>query len=563
MGAANSVLIIIPTAGSDLRRLEACITSVEVAADSTAFHIVLVLCPASREKERELQEHFGSRATVCALDGPFNYCRSINHGVTRARPQDAYVLFLNDDVTFVDSGAIRVLVATLAKTRWACVGPYILFNPDVHDDTWPTEKSNARIERQLAEVRTNAPVSGCCALWDRRWLERIGPLDEEFGIGWGMDEADLCLRAVRAGARYGRQDAVAIKHVMHASFGSQYTQYTGAPHMRSLRYFHQKYGNDVDEWGRSHHWDPLPDAAPTYYSHPLELIQFSPAYELMRACQHWLLDTDEVKYFARHLAEHPRIALDSTDTTDLNRCTALAMIDKALSDSCALLGALFPMVRFALSGSTAKHTFVWGLSDIDVLCLLPEWGGRPPRAVVTAISAAANRLCEVECLHNHLVLGPIHGVRLDLVPGCYDANTRALALPNASGDQWVTVRPDLFVTALDELDKSLGNVVRPAIRLARLFYALCPSPVAIPGHHLEALALKVSHDTSETSTVVALVHEIIRRAPILSREPLVDSSGQFQWVDHHLGDGGTLQRLGFVEALSNADAYRATMARMP
>lgn len=251
-------LVIIPTAGNDLQMLESCISSVQRTARATRVHINVILCPSTPRKARALKTRLGTRAEVHSLAGRFNYCRSINHGISARQPQDRYILFMNDDAFFAENQGIDELRRTLQETSWACVGPYILFNPDVHDDTWPAEKSSARIDRQAGAVRTNAPVSGSCALWDAQWLDRIGPLDEEYGVGWGMDEADMCLRALRRGGRYGRQDSVAIRHRMHASFGLDYTKYTGAAHMRSLRYFQHKFGDEVEEWGRSHHWFPLP-----------------------------------------------------------------------------------------------------------------------------------------------------------------------------------------------------------------------------------------------------------------------------------------------------------------
>jgi GT2 family glycosyltransferase len=254
----GGVLVIIPSAGLNLDNLSRCINSVLKTAQPYPLRVVVVLCPANPKVMDRVRNLCDGRVYISPLSGPFNYCRSINHGLTFLDPSDEQVLFLNDDVTFFEGDVINELRNTLDQMGWACVGPYIQYNPDVHDDTWPSEKSNAIIIRQSGPIRTNTPVSGCCAMWSRAWLDMIGPLDEEFGVGWGMDEADLCLRAIRLGGQYGRNDSVSIKHTMHATFGHEYTKYSGQAHMRSLKYFKEKYGDDVEEWGRSHHWLPLP-----------------------------------------------------------------------------------------------------------------------------------------------------------------------------------------------------------------------------------------------------------------------------------------------------------------
>lgn len=254
----GGVLVIIPSAGLNLDNLSRCINSVLQIARPYPVRVVVVLCPISQKAMDRVRNLCDGRVYVSPLSGPFNYCRSINHGLTFLDPSDEQALFLNDDVTFFEGDVIHELRNTLDQMGWACVGPYIQYNPDVRDDTWPFEKSSAIIIRQNGPVRTNTPVSGCCAMWSRAWLDMIGPLDEEFGVGWGMDEADLCLRAIRLGGQYGRNDSVSVKHTMHATFGHEYTKYSGQAHMRSLKYFKDKYGDDVEEWGRSHHWLPLP-----------------------------------------------------------------------------------------------------------------------------------------------------------------------------------------------------------------------------------------------------------------------------------------------------------------
>ncbi len=255
----GNILVIIPTAGKDIEMFRRCLNSLKLATRGEGIHIIIVLCPTTPKKKEKLKKVLGKDVEIVSLRGPFNYCRSINRGLSFRRKQNRYVLFLNDDVTFTKKGDLHKLKMTLIKERWACVGPFINYNPNRYDPTWPKEKSSlGAVPRTGGAIRTNLPVSGSCSLWDLKWLDRIGKLDEEFGKGWGMDEADLCIRALRLGARYGREDSVAINHVMHATLGEEFTRYTGPAHMLSLNYFKRKYRDEVEEWGKSHHWWPLP-----------------------------------------------------------------------------------------------------------------------------------------------------------------------------------------------------------------------------------------------------------------------------------------------------------------
>ncbi|MEX0920497.1 MAG: glycosyltransferase [Candidatus Pacearchaeota archaeon] len=255
----EKILVIIPTAGENIKMLKNCLKSLKLASQDEKIDIVIILSPSTRKKEKGLKSILGKEAKIISLRGPFNYCRSINKGLGFGDKKYGYALFLNDDVIFTKKRDLQRLKETLINEGWACIGPFINYNPDRYDPTWPKEKSSLGfIQKTSGAVRTNLPVSGSCSLWDLKWLNKIGKLDEEFGKGWGMDEADLCIRALRLGARYGRQDSVSINHIMHATFGKEFTRYSGVPHMRSRNYFKKKYGNEVEEWGKSPHWFPLP-----------------------------------------------------------------------------------------------------------------------------------------------------------------------------------------------------------------------------------------------------------------------------------------------------------------
>lgn len=253
------ILAIIPTAGNNITMIKNCLDSLRFASYKEKIHIVMVLSPSTPKKKKKLEKIFGRDVEIVTLKQRFNYCRSINKGLSMKNKNDKYALFLNDDVTFTKKGDLHKLKVALVNKKWACIGPFIKYNPNRHDPTWPKKKSSLGfIPKTSGDVRTNLPVSGSCSLWNLEWINRIGKLDERFGKGWGMDEADLCLRALRLGARYGRLDSVEINHVMHATFGEEFTKYTGSAHMRSLNYFKQKYGNEIEEWGKSYHWFPLP-----------------------------------------------------------------------------------------------------------------------------------------------------------------------------------------------------------------------------------------------------------------------------------------------------------------
>lgn len=250
----GGIRVVIPTAGTNIPRLKRCIDSVFLAADGEWVYPVVVVCPAEAGRVGAVRRAVGDSAEVMGLPGQFNYCRSINHGVGFSADgfgfrngEVGYVLFLNDDVEFTRRGDLVMLKNTLMREDWACVGPWM---DDFHG-------------RQLGKVRssfsfpTTEPVHGACMLWTAEWLERVGPLDEKFGEGWGLDEADMCIRARNRGGRYGLDHRVTIEHERHGTFGQEYTHWAGRAAHISKRAWESKYGA-IHAWGNGKAWHPLP-----------------------------------------------------------------------------------------------------------------------------------------------------------------------------------------------------------------------------------------------------------------------------------------------------------------
>jgi hypothetical protein len=252
--------VIIPTAARSPKILSQCINSIKMAGEGINLICVIVLCPVSPASFSIAQTVIPPNWHLIALEGSFNYCRSVNRGISFFE-KFSYVdqiLLINDDVTLLEKNSLFELSKALYSFDWACIGPYIKYNPFKKDKSWPSRLSGLRIDRRTAPVRVNRPVSGCCMLWRSTWLKEIGQLDENFGIGWGLDEADMCLRTIRFGGRYGHHDSIEIFHAMHSTFGDSNTRFDGELRKISARYFTKKYGIDVCQYGTSHHWWPLP-----------------------------------------------------------------------------------------------------------------------------------------------------------------------------------------------------------------------------------------------------------------------------------------------------------------
>ena len=239
--ASKSVLAVIPTSGSDIAQLRRCVDALEHAASGTQLYTLIVICPDSGPNVDTVKEQLSGRATTETLPAPFNYPRSINTAFEYMDHSDA-VLFLNDDCEFLEQGDLAKLMQTLLSKKLACTGPWV-----------STKRENERNDWQFSYVQS--PLMGCCVLWDKTWLERIGKLDEQFGEGYGCDESDQTLRARRRGALFGQEQRVTVFHERHGTFGKGIVH--SALHRENIKRWQKKYPG-VHCWGESKHWMPLP-----------------------------------------------------------------------------------------------------------------------------------------------------------------------------------------------------------------------------------------------------------------------------------------------------------------
>lgn len=240
------IRVVIPTAGCDLEMLARCLGSLTRAGEGTAYQVEVIVCPATPAVLRGVRKLCRGEQ-VTGLEGPFSYPRSINAGTLRAtKKAPGYVLLLNDDTEWVGSGGLGRLKATLREENWAAVGP------------WLRQPDTARWERdrQDGPRRLNAPIQGACVLWEREWLERVGPFDLRFGEGYGFDESDQHRCALRLGATWGREERVVVEHRQHATFG-ELVDRAGEFYRSNLARWQGKWGS-VGTWGEGVEWQPLP-----------------------------------------------------------------------------------------------------------------------------------------------------------------------------------------------------------------------------------------------------------------------------------------------------------------
>lgn len=254
---------------NQLEYTQRCLESV-IHCTRSPYEIVLV-DNASSDGTAAYLEQFRStrgpdRVVVIRNDENRGFAFGCNQGVAIARGRS--IVFLNNDTIVTHGwldGLIRWSLHEWPKT--GLVGPMTNGAPapqwtkpgyeNLQDLNEFAAKRRREFSGRYAKVRR---LTGFCLLARRELLDRVGPLDDRFGIGFFEDD-DLCFRAIDAGFQLILAQDVYIHH-----FGSSTFKGLGLDTRSHLsdnfKIFQQKWG---PEWTNGYRMPPQAIAAPAEF----------------------------------------------------------------------------------------------------------------------------------------------------------------------------------------------------------------------------------------------------------------------------------------------------------
>lgn len=205
-------------------------------------------------------------------------------------------------------------------------------------------------------------------------------------------------------------------------------------------------------------------------------------------------------------------------------------------------------LKFA--GSVSKHTYVDGLSDVDVLVLVDnsELADKTPNEIKEYIkSKLQERLSDI----GEIRMGSISvtvkfndGSEIQLLPALKKGE--GYKIPSEKGDTWSQVtKPDKFASKLTEVNQSCGQKVVPVIKIAKSIIGQLPEDQQLSGYHVESLAIKIfsNYPADASKTPKAMLSYFFEKARDEVRNPIKDSTGQSIHVDDYLGPEDSAPRI--------------------
>ncbi len=200
-------------------------------------------------------------------------------------------------------------------------------------------------------------------------------------------------------------------------------------------------------------------------------------------------------------------------------------------------------------GSVRKHTYVDGLSDIDILTVVNDSSlvnASPQQVLAYFEKRIADRLAGlgVRVRVGALAITVVYADRTEvqILPALRTPTGVRIAKPDGSG--WSNVvRPQEFATKLTSVNQSLGRKVVPVIKLFKAAQEQLPATSRLTGYHIESLAIDAFRDYKGRVTYENMLQHLVQHAAGRVRTPILDTTGQSLHVDDYLGVTGSATRV--------------------
>lgn len=224
----------------------------------------------------------------------------------------------------------------------------------------------------------------------------------------------------------------------------------------------------------------------------------------------------------------------------------VGLINQRIDELCQAIEAREDTIRMTYSGSVSKHTFVDGLSDVDVLMPVnaTEFDGDSPEAIkrsiadrikdsiVTDVEVDIGRLAVTIRYPDDMEIQVLPAVRTD----------DGMKIPNRNGDRWSEIDPKGFTKALSKANEALGMKLVPTIKMVKSINSTLPKQAQLSGYHIESLAIEAFKSYEGERTAEAMCRHFFSTAKGLVQTPIKDKTGQSLHVDQYLGPRGSKER---------------------
>lgn len=211
-------------------------------------------------------------------------------------------------------------------------------------------------------------------------------------------------------------------------------------------------------------------------------------------------------------------------------------------------------------GSVAKHTYVDGLSDIDILAIINETSladASPSYTLKYFAERLQERLVNTEIKIGKLAVTVMFSDKHEIQVLPAISTKTGIRILNANGTHWSNiVRPGAFANKLTQVNQSNSRRVVPVVKIFKAVNEQLPKDARLSGYHIESLAINAFKNYRGKLSYKDMLLHLSEYAVTAALSPIKDSTGQSIHVDDYLGVAGSLERQRVSIAL------KRTVARM-
>ena len=192
-------------------------------------------------------------------------------------------------------------------------------------------------------------------------------------------------------------------------------------------------------------------------------------------------------------------------------------------------------IRFG--GSHSTHTDVKGLSDIDILADLGDFGSsESSNQVIKDFANAIQERLPATKVSSGVMAVTVEfsdGLKVQVLPAFRHQDGYRISDPSGKG--WILTYPKRFARELTSVNKEQSGQVVPTIKLIK---SICDANnIEISSYHASNLALKAFKGYTGPKTCQKMLQHFFNKAKTSCTEPTSDPSGQTKYVDGDLSKG--------------------------
>ena len=203
-------------------------------------------------------------------------------------------------------------------------------------------------------------------------------------------------------------------------------------------------------------------------------------------------------------------------------------------------------INLVFGGSIKKHTYVDGLSDVDVLATIDNTAlaDASPRQVLDYFAGKLRERLpntEIEIGNLAVTVKFSDGHEIQVLPAVSTAT--GVRISSSNGTEWSgVIRPNKFADKLTSVNQSNSKKVVPVIKLYKAINSALPEDARLSGYHIESLAINAFRNYHGSSNHKDMLLHFVEYSSKAVLKPMEDSTGQSIHVDDYLGDSSSIKR---------------------